>query len=299
MNIKGDVDMRSKKFITLGLMLIGVSTISLTGLYARETSKQSIQTNVIYSAKNEDPKVSSQSNATQSTEEGVFSNTTSESATYYRNQTDSALKKYFNISIKDKNRQDVTLIDDQFLTDYYNDSLQELRTEYNNKEITEEEFNDCLEMTQFSVDGFRKQMEQLNHDFVIVDYVDDQYSHTTYFNANTKEVIMLRITDTFGLDTHLEDADTTNKKPEISVDATSFEALGVDFINEYQLGDLQIPKLLKTKVCNEGISNAYLLYQDASDASKKVVIVVNPNKPKVCGFYIKSYANLMADTFFN
>lgn len=280
--------MLSKKLITVGLSLFCAGVLSVAQLYATESKNQTLKTNVVYSKENV-------AQTTVNSDEGVFPKPDPELVTYYRTQVSDALKKYFNLSVKDPNQQDVMIVNDTFANDYQAFLDKATYSEYDPK-TQAKEIQEDLAFNKESADGFRKRLKAFNHDYALLDYVDDDFSYTAYFNENNKELIMLS--------TNFEIAKETSGGVEISnpaakqpVDPKNYESLGNSFITNYQLGNIKTPKLIASQV-EDYSSDIYFAYEDATDASKKVVIIVNPSLQNVCGFYTSSFAeNMFKDLF--
>lgn len=282
--------MMSKKLMVTGIFLFGIGTLSFSQLYATSAHKQKVKTDVVYSEAN--------ASVANVSKKPVFPTPDPELSEYYRNQVYEALQKYFDITLEDPNQSDVMIVNESFIEDYQSYLDQTTYNEYDPTVQTEEDLEEDLEFNKMSADGFRRNIERFNHDYALLDYIDKNFSFTSYFNENTKELIMLYTTSSIttneqgGLQvSDLESSDETfNPK--------DFETLGTNFITQHQLGDIETPKLIASQVEELG-SNIFYAYEDSTDSSKKVVIVVNPYTNKVCGFYTLSFAEDMFKTYFN
>ncbi|MBE6024654.1 MAG: hypothetical protein E7231_16015 [Cellulosilyticum sp.] len=280
--------MLSKKLMTVGLSLFCVGVLSVAQLYATESENQIIKTNVVYSKENV---VQTAVNS----DEGAFPKPDPELVTYYRTQVSDALKKYFNLSVKDPNQQDVMIVNDTFANDYQTFLDKGTYSEYDPK-TQAKALQEDLAFNKELADGFRERLKEFNHDYALLDYVDDDFSYTAYFNENNKELIMLSTSFEITKETSggVAISNPASKQP---VDPKNFESLGNSFITKYQLGNIKTPKLIASQV-EDYSPDIYFAYEDATDASKKVVIIVNPSLQNVCGFYTSSFAENMFKNFF-
>lgn len=258
--------MNSKKVTTLGLLILGLGTLSATQLFANSSGNQSFQTNVVYS----------QSDATKSSQEEEALKL------FYTSKTTEALEKYFNITIPDDKQPEyyVTLISEKSIQEDEAHWLDVAQAEFNQKKISADQLADYqLKQTKIST-NLRNKLAMINHDYVECSWYQDDEMYAFTFNANTTELIDIQIPG-------------YNKTKASNVDFKKLELLGADYIKIYQLGDIIEPQLLQSHSGN----NAQLFYEDKTDSSKKVLLWFNPTNYKLIGFSTNSYADMMYTTY--
>ena len=226
----------------------------------------------------------------------VASNLNEELINSYTAAANNAIKTYFDASFKDSNctpHIDVTSEESiqAFLNAEFAEADKEAKASNDLKGI--EAWKKTLETY---ASGRRKVISTLGHDLVKVEYIanDDSYDYFCQFNKSTKELISLEFFDLNALKVNALKSKNQSKVTSISsAELKSAQTLASDFIKKHKLGNIENPTFINHKVKG----NATLLYQDANDKSKEVIVLVNPTSNKVIGFSISTYAHMEAGKF--
>ena len=225
------------------------------------------------------------------TSDFVASNLNEELINSYTAAANNAIKTYFDASFKDSNctpHIDVTSEESiqAFLNAEFAEADKEAKASNDLKGI--EAWKKTLETF---ASGRRKVISTLGHDLVKVEYIanDDSYEYICEFNKSTKELISLRFADLNAIKLNKQSKATSISSAELK----SAQTLASDFIKKHKLGNIENPTFINHKVKG----NATLLYQDANDKSKEVIVLVNPTSNKVIGFSISTYAHMEAGKF--
>lgn len=296
--------MKSKKLFTLGLTILSITTLSFSSLYAMELNQSKIKTNVVYSVKNN--KVAATDTTTKNTTSDthspyddiipLYTITDSELQTYYVNAGNEAFKKYFNLTPDSKQVAETVLISEDSIHNLESHLYEYYEAQYNAGELSSDVYNSRKESIPRFMQDDRKQLELLNHDFVMCrtysvgqDGQENEYYIAT-FNANTKELIAFMNCSSSMASIEAHDSDITPQKPKtLSIDEQ--KSITSDFIKTHQLGGIQNPKFIKH--CQPGYS--FFIYEDANDSSKKVVLSINDVDGKIINFYVNSGVNYILD----
>ena len=256
----------------LGVTLLSATALSFTYLYASNPSNQTLKPNVVYSA---NPAMTTLISNTSVPE---YMQVDPKLETYYIEQTRDALSQYLNVIPEITLQPVVFVVNENFANAekaYWDQSIQE---EYEQGKLTAKEYDIFLKRNEQIKTNTLNTLSALNHDYVNCQFNDETGTsvYSAIFNANTKELIDLVRYDSF------------NEEKILNIDLQKYEKLGLDFINQHQLGDLQDPQIIES--C--GNSTVRVICQDSKDPSKKVMLDINPATHTVFGFSTKSYVSL-------
>lgn len=263
--------MRSKKVVALLLALgIGASTYALANqVNTKGIFGDMIEQNVVY-AKSDATDVSESNSQLSKTEDEAIKEKSTE-----------VLKKYFNITPSENSSFSSTVLSENTLNDIKEKELKMIKEAYENKEISEEEFNKQTEDVEKNNSGLHETISKLKHGVIQTAWLDGDKCYLIFFNENTKEaeyVIADIGESTSGASVDLSEEDVKNTAEE--------------FIKENKLGDIEHPKCILVK-------GKHAYYQEENDPTKKVEITISPNTGKVYSFSTKAYANMFYDETIN
>lgn len=220
------------------------------------------------------------------------SNLSEELTKYYTTEANTAIKTYFDASFKDSNcTPHIDVTSEESIQHMLNVEFADLDKEAkaNNADLKGIEI--CKKNLEASASTQRKKISTLGHDLVQVECIanDDSYEYICLFNKSTKELISLRFADLNAIKLNKQSKATSISSAELNSAQTSAS----DFIKKHKLENIENPTFINHKVKG----NATLLYQDANDKSKEVIIIVNPTSNKVIGFSVSTYAHMEAGKF--
>ncbi|MDS0527743.1 hypothetical protein NNC19_18800 [Clostridium sp. SHJSY1] len=256
--------MCSKKVVALLLVLgIGASTYAL----ANQVNKKglfggTIEQNVVY-AKSDATDVSENNSQLSRTEDEAIKEKSAE-----------VLKKYFNITPSENSKFSSTVISENTLNDLKEKELKMIKEAYENKKISDEEFNKQTEDVEKNNSGLHETISKLKHGVIQTAWMDGDNCYLIFFNENTKEAEYVIAGD-------------GESASETSLDLSEEEVKNTaeEFIKEYKLGDIEHPKCILVK-------GKHVYYQEENDPTKKVEVTVGKNSGKVYAFRTKAYADM-------
>lgn len=288
--------MISKKIAKLGFILVGITSLSFGSIYAMETSNKMININTVYSKttpSSSEINTNAKDQNDTSSSKGP-SRASAEAKECYCKLLTQALQKYFNLTANDSAFQDITVVDENYISSSKEYSKQHILKSTDLSEEQRKEMLSSLENPSWE----EYIMKGLNHAYVEIEYMSEDIVCTAYFNANTKDIISMGIDFepkiSFNAAGVVESYQHSSVKSDDNIDPTSYTDLASEYITSHQLSDITSPKLVKSKLNGE----AYLLFEDTNDSSKKAIVMVNTKLNKVTGFYVKSAVNYWSKPIF-
>lgn len=270
------------KKITAVLLAVGVvastttlfSEINIKGAFA-----DTIQQNVVYS-KGDTTSASIDNTKLSDADNKEFKEKSLEAA-----------KKYFGASIDTDASFQYTssIMNETTLIDEEAKEQKRLQEEYDNKEISAEDYNKEKEYIPQSVNGSKAMIAKLKHGVITVRLMDKNGNgYTLKFNENTKEMESIQEVTAV--------TDELAKRTKLALSENQLKNTAENFIKEYKLGDLQKPKCILVKDQEDFYQ---VFYQEENDSSKKVGIYIDSYTGKVMELLTKSAANLTYDNMIN
>ena len=270
--------MMSKKLITSGGIVLGISLMTLTPILANALSGETIKPNVVYtkSPSVETPKVTKAESNLEKKYKFLFQQ---------------ALKAYFDVELNFEGNGSYTAYIESIesIPKYLDEELDYINKSFKEGTMTQKDVDKYKKRALMMTEYHLERAKRLGNDQYMCHWSenasnpDNPIIYEATFDAATQKPLSFHIP--YVSYTGLEALEKTS-----AAENEKRAKTGLPYIKKHQLGDIREPEVLK-------IYGKNVFYQDAQDHSKKVCLYFDPNNGKIAGFEVGIMADMSYEVY--
>ena len=265
----------NKLKLTFGILFSG-AVLSVIAITTFGTSKDSIRTDMVYTATSSAPSATQVSTSLATNEKTLDTD-------FYLNECQKLIEQYFEVTISDDQyNSTIELIDEYSINTIKSNEESEINLDFERHEYSTEERDMRLQDVQRHYEYLQNKLETLGTNYIQCDIrgksIDNYDNYSINFDAKTNTPLLLF---------HNSAVNPADVMPTMT--DNELTTLGSDYIKKFHLADIQTPQMDYIHTGN----NCFAVFKDANDPSKKVALLINAATSKVFGIYLEGYVDFM------